>query len=122
METELAKLKNEIAENKRKIKELEKQQKKYIVPKREIEKCKKYYMDTICSPYYRYLRFIEDVERCGWGQPPDEEINVWFGESKKDELDLEKARQFVCAIKPTWNEYFLESIKNIQKEDEDEDA
>ena len=119
MQSEVAKLKNEIAENKRKIKQLEKQQK---VPKRDIERFKKFYKDTLCNPYYTYLRFIEEVERCGWGgYSPDEEIGVWFGEKKEDELEVEKARQFICAIKPTWNAYFLEAIKNLEG-NEDEDA
>ena len=119
MEEQIQKLKNEIAKNQRKIAELEKQ-KLPKVPKRDIEKFKKYYNDTIRNKQYKYFRFIEDMIQ--FGGLSSYEIGVWFGEYKKHIKDVEEARQFITSVMPEWDKYFLECIEELKCEDEDEDV
>ena len=100
---EVTRLKNEIAENKRKIKELEKQTKLPKVPKRELEKFKKWRQETLCHPYLRYYDYINDDGFCGdWVYY----LTGWFGMNIEE---LEKAKQFVSYI--TNNE---EEIKGFE--------
>jgi hypothetical protein len=83
------------------------------VPKRDIEKFKKYYNNTIENKQYRYFRFIQEKE-LHYGDLSADEIGFWFGEYKKDFNDVEQARQFITSVKPEWDKYFIECIKELK--------
>ena len=114
---ELARLKKEIEDNKRKIKEIEKKQKETAVKisKRELDSFKSFIQNTQSHKHYHLLRFIEELDV---GNGTLDNILMWFPTIK----DIEQARQFICHIRPNYNNTFLKAIEYIKEnENEDED-
>jgi hypothetical protein len=88
------------------------------ISNKEANDFKKYYEKTINNPNWKYLEFLADEDQLDCGT---QEIFDIFGVSNNNKEEclasiesIERARQFIILINPSWDNIFLEAIDDLK--------